>query len=124
MKPLGYKLQLYKSKQFKNLSILFGIFLSTAIISSFQLEESFFADYKSQESDIQINQAQASKSEMVEQKVQDEKNSTKYHNFLASYFLQESSKARKSKRTEEKGQVISNLRDFRNVIVSRSLSLF
>jgi hypothetical protein len=43
----------------------------------------------------------------------------KYNNFLASYFLQESSFERKNMERSEKGSFLSNLKDFRNIIISK-----
>jgi len=125
MKPLSHQLLLYKSNGFKNLSILLGIFLSFFITSSFQSEESLSSESNSQELAVQIDDLSTQGLvDVEEQAVKPETTSTKYHNFLTSYFLQESSKERKNKRSEEKGQVISNLRDFRNIILSQGLSLF
>lgn len=124
MKPLSHHLPLYKSKEFKNLSIVIGICLSFAIISSFQVDQSFISDFNVSESRLNSDISSANLDEAFVQDAQVEKNSTKYHNFLTSYFLQESSKERKSKRSEEKGHIMSSLRDFRSVIVSRGLSLF
>lgn len=43
----------------------------------------------------------------------------KYSNFLASYFLQESSIERKNVENSEKGTFLSNLKDFRNIFISK-----
>jgi hypothetical protein len=123
MKPLSHQLFLYKSNGLKNLSIVLGIFLSFIVISSFHSEE-LSSESNSRELAVQIDDSSTKDLNAEEQAALAETNSTKYHNFLTSYFLQESSRARKSKRTEEKGQIISNLRDFRNIIVSQGLSLF
>jgi hypothetical protein len=124
MKPISHHLPLYKSKQFKNLSIVIGICLSFGLFTTFQVDQSFISDFNVSESRLINANTSTSIDEVFVQDTQVEKNSTKYHNFLASYFLQESSKERKSKRSEEKGQIISSLRDFRNVIISRGLALF
>lgn len=123
MKPLSHQLLLYKSNGFKNLSIMLGVVLSFFIIVSFQTEESS-SESNSKELAVQIDDLSTTGLNVEEQDDIVETTSTKYHNFLTSYFLQESSRERKSKRTEEKGQIISNLRDFRNIILSQALSLF
>lgn len=123
MKPLSHQLLLYKSNRFKNLSIMLGVVLSFFIIVSFQTEESS-SESNPLELATQIDDLSTTGLNVEEQAAIEETTSTKYHNFLTSYFLQESSRERKSKRTEEKGQIISNLRDFRNIILSRGLSLF
>jgi ATP phosphoribosyltransferase regulatory subunit HisZ len=123
MRPLRDQLLFYASNQIRNLSIILGVILSFCIVFSFLSEEASL-ESNSMELAIQIDDLSTAGVNAREQAVLMETSSTKYHNFLASYFMQESSRERKSKTPEEKGEIINNLRDLKSIIASGGLSLF
>jgi ATP phosphoribosyltransferase regulatory subunit HisZ len=123
MRPLRDQLLFYASNQIRNLSIILGVILSFCIVFSFLSEEASM-ESNSMELAIQIDDLSTAGVNAQEHAVLMETSSTKYHNFLASYFMQESSRERKSKTPEEKGEIINNLRDLKSIIASGGLSLF
>jgi hypothetical protein len=119
MKPLSNILILYRSNTFRNISIVLGIFLSVFLINSFNVGDSSNLDSSEQ---VLLESVVGDDDEKVSEARLEEKYSAKYHNFLASYFLQESSVERSKKKTEEKRSLFSNLKDFHHVILSRKWS--
>ena len=117
MKPLNNNLILYRSNKFKNLSIILGVFLSIFLVSSYNSQDgSENSLVKSEIPNIEQNS--------IDKTISNENQSTKYHNFLASYFMQESSVKRENRKTEEKRSVFNNLKDLHHIITTGRQSLF
>ena len=124
MKPFGNILQTYKSIPFKNYSVILGIILGLFIVFSFRNDDAVLAKFNWKDINTVEQNSGEQNQELDNAMNQQEKYSTKYHNFLASYFLQESSVDRSKKKTEERQGLMNNLRDFHHLILSRSWSVF
>jgi hypothetical protein len=98
--------------------------VSLIIISSFRNSNQTSSDVVSQFAQFSIEDGMASFSEVENQEISSDHKSVKYHNFLASYFLQESSVERTTKRNGEEKELLSGLKGFHNVIISKTLSYF
>jgi len=123
MKPINNILTIYKSNHFRNYSIVAGVILSLFIIFSFRIDNKITTQPNSGDL-ATIEQSVDEQNTTVAEGNQQEKYSAKYHNFLASYFLQESSVDRSKKKSEEKRNVISNIKELHHLIISRSWSIF
>lgn len=125
MKSLRSTLILYQSNIFKNTSIVLGVFLSVFLVSSFRSDDGLKAVSGTQ-GDLKVEQLEGEALNIDSDEILLTKKSTKYHNFLASYFLQESSVKRTNKKEEEaqSRNILSNLKDFHNIITSKRSSLF
>lgn len=93
------------------------------MVSSVGIEDGPRKNSASPEVEVVQQNEMVSNTELKDTKQQD-KYSVKYHNFLTSYFLQESSVERTNKKSEEKGQFMSRVKDFHSIIISRKWSLF
>jgi len=124
MKPYNNILQLYRSIPIRNYSIILGVILSLFIVFSFRHDDAVLADSNRKDVNTVEQKSVEQNRNLNSELNQQEKYSTKYHNFLASYFLQESSVDRSKKKTEEKKGLMNNLKDFHHLILSRSWSIF
>ena len=118
MKPLKSIIIFYRSNKFRNYSIMAGLFVSVLLISSLSTANNSIMKIADQ------NLAQSKRLQASASVVKSPEQSTKYHNFLASYFLQESTVKRTVKKKEERESVFSNLKDVHKIIVSRRWSIF
>jgi len=107
-----------RSSKFRNYSIVLGMILGFFLISSLRTGEVSFTNIPDETMvKSEFSAADAIANESTEQ-------STKYHNFLASYFLQESTVKRTARKKEERESVFTNFKDVHNIIVSRMWSIF
>ena len=123
MKLLNDIVILYRSNRFRNYSIFLGVILSLFLVFSLR-NDNITWKQSSINNLAAVEQNIDEQSQKVVEVNPQEKYSSKYHNFLASYFLQESSVDRSKKKSEEKSNVISNLKDLHHLIISRSWSAF
>ena len=115
---------LYSSNKFRNVLLIFGVCVSIVLISSFRNSNQTNPELVAQFAQLSIEAGLDSFSDEENQDALSDPKSVKYHNFLASYFLQESSVERTSKRSGEDRELLSSLKGFHNIIISKTLSYF
>lgn len=123
MKALKNISILYNSNKFRNISIIIGVGVSLFLISSFRNSSQTVSDPVLHVVQMSVNLDQDGFPEEMKEAQIDHK-STKYHNFLTAYFLQESSIERTRKKNGEQKELFAGLKNFHNVIVSRALTFF
>lgn len=124
MKTYNRILILYRSNKFRNTLLAAGICLSVFLISSFRVGSDATIEFSTNESVMTLDQDVTAQSEVLAAQATSDQKSIKYHNFLTSYFLQESSFKRISKRSGEERELFSGVKNFHNIIISKALSLF
>ncbi len=107
----------------KNLIVVFGACLSFLTVTSFNNWASSDDASIAQGSQYIVEEDQVINEKETSAPQQEQKYRA-HHNFIASYLLQESSFERKIKKTEEKGNFISNLKQLHKVIITQTLGSF
>lgn len=106
----------------KKLIVVFGVCLSLLTVTSFS-NWSSSDDEPIAQGSYCIVEDQAI-NEKDQPPAQQEQKFRTHHNFIASYLLQESSFERKIKKTEERGDFFSNLKQLHKVIITQTLGSF
>jgi hypothetical protein len=107
--------------------IIVGVCVSLFLVSSFRNSNQTNSDLVSQFTSFNYEEEMADIVGVPAEKNQDmlsSHKSVKYHNFLATYFLQESSVERTSKLRGEEKELFAGLKGFHNVIIAKTLSYF
>ena len=127
MKTSNHILAFLDSNKFKNFVIVFGLCLSLFTITSF---DSVSGERSTEIDEEQVDclplDADEVKAEATPAKVEakKEKKTKTYHNFIASYLLQESSVDRQNKKKEKETTIIGNLAELRRMIFSTSIRIW
>jgi len=126
MKPLKRTLNYLDSNTFKNMIIVFGVALSLFTITSFESisnpsVNSMTGDKSQTQCDEKINEENSA---IQKTDINVSKKAKTHHNFIASYFLQESSIKRERKKSEEGVDHMSRILQLQKIIISSTLALF
>ena len=129
MKDLNKTVTVLSSNTFKNSIIAFGFCLSIFTITSFDnlsaQTENTFAEHINAEQMVESNLGESNSSGAITNTQQSEDQQLRTHrNFIASYFLQESSVKRDKKREDKQGDVIGHLLQLPKVVFKNAISVF
>lgn len=122
MKSTNKSQTLKQTIHLKNLIVLFGVCLCFLTVTSFN-NWSSSDDASSAQGSQRIVEDQVIHKKEIPTAKQEQKFRT-HHNFIASYLLQESSFERKIKKTEDRGDFFSNLKQLHKVIITQTLGSF
>jgi hypothetical protein len=116
------KQTLSKTNHTKNFIILFGACICLLTITSFNNWIS--SNEANATQGIQCTLETQVKIDKDTPSLKEEQKFKSHHNFIASYLLQESSFERKIKKTEERQDFFSNLKQLHKIIISQTSGLF
>lgn len=114
---------LYNSGNFRRLTVGLGVMMSFFLLMNFHSGQTSLDDFLP----IDGNSSAASIMEtgtMSQFHLEDMNQTGKYHNFLASYFIQESSCERISNRDEQDMNKMVSFSSFRTLILTGAMSFF
>ena len=127
MKPLTNTLKFLESNTAKNMIIVFGVALSIFTITSFESVSNTNKDLSAKE---EVKQPNTEEMEVVGEtdsekpSVINSKKSKTHHNFIASYFLQESSIKRERKTADSEVGTVGKILHIHKMLMSAVVSSF